>query len=293
MRVFVTGATGFIGMAVTKELLGAGHSVTGLARDADKAAPLRAMGAEVVMGSLEDPDGLATAAATADGVIHCAFNHDFSKFADNCAEDRRAIDTMGAALKGSGKPLIVTGGVAGLVAPGQIATENDRIAPDHPFPRRSEQAALELVDYGVNAMTMRLPQVHDTVKQGFVTYFIAVARQHGVLAYVGEGENGWPAAHVSDVATLYRLALEHGKPGTSYHAVDEQAVSMRAICETLSKRTGLPVKSLTPDEAPAHFGWLAPFAVMDMPASSALTREWLGWNPTEPGLLADLALLEG
>jgi nucleoside-diphosphate-sugar epimerase len=291
MRVFVTGATGFIGMAVAQDLIGHGHSVLGLARDAVKAQALSALGADVAMGSLEDPDGLATFAGEADGVIHCAFNHDFSKFADNCAEDRRAIEAMGEALKGSGKPLIVTGGVAGLVAQGQTATETDRIAPDHPFPRRSEQAALELVDKGVNAMTMRLPQVHDPVKQGFVTYFIAIARQHGVLAYIGEGENGWPACHVTDAARLYRLALEHGKPGTAYHAVGEKAVAMRAICDTLSVRTGLPTRSLRADEAEAHFGWLAPFAAMDMPASNALTREWLGWTPTGPGLLEDLARL--
>lgn len=292
MRVFVTGATGFIGMAVTRELLEAGHSVLGLARDVDKAAPLRRTGAEVVMGSLEDPAGLATTAARSDGVIHCAFNHDFSKFADNCAEDRRAIQAMGAALNGSGKPLIVTGGIAGLVGPGELATENDRIAPDHAFPRRSEQAALALIDHGVNAMTMRLPQVHDTVKQGFITYFIAVARQHGVLAYVGTGDNRFPACHVTDVARLYRLALEHGKPGFAYHAVGEQGLSMRAMCETLSQRIGLPTVSLRADDAPAHFGWLAPFAAMDMPGSSALTRKWLGWNPTGPGLLTDLAQLE-
>jgi len=274
-------------------LIGAGHSVVGLARDAAKAPALAALGAEVVMGSLEYPAGLATQAAQADGVIHCAFGHDFSKLPDNCADDRRAIEAMGTALKGSGKPLIVTGGVAGLVPSGQLATELDTIAPDHAFPRRSEQAALAFVDQGVNAMTMRLPQVHDPVKQGLITFLVAIARQQGVLGYIGEGANVWAAGHISDVAVLYRLALEHGKPGTSYHAVGEQGVSMRAICETLSPRLGLPVKSLSADEVPAYFGWMAGFAAMDMPSSSALTQEWLGWNPTGPSLLSDLAQFAG
>ncbi len=293
MRVFITGATGFIGMAVTQELLGTGHSVTGLARDPAKAAALEALGAQVVMGSLEDPDGLAAQAAAADGVIHCAFNHDFSKFADNCDEDRRAIEAMGAVLIGTPKPLIVTGGAAGIVPPGQIATETDRHGPDHAFPRRSEQAALELAAQGVHAMTLRLPQVHDTQKQGLITYLVALARQHGRLAYVGEGHNRWAAGHVSDAARLYRLALEHGKAGAAYHAVGETGVSMRDICDTLSPRLGLPTVSIGADEVADCFGWLANFAMVDMPASSALTQEWLGWKPVGPSLLEDLAQFAG
>ncbi|WP_428334709.1 SDR family oxidoreductase [Novosphingobium sp.] len=291
MRVFITGATGFIGMAVSRELIAHGHTIVGLVRDAAKAEGLAALGAEVVMGSLEDPEGLARHAAQADGVIHCAFNHDFSQFAENCAEDRRAIEAMGSALKGSGKPLIVTSGVAGLVGPGRVATETDRVGADYTLPRQSEPAALELVDHGVTAMTIRLPQVHDPVKQGLITYLIALARQQGMFGYIGEGANVWAAGHNSDAAVLYRLALERGKAGSSYHAVGERGVSMRAICDTLSARTGLPAKSLGADEAPAYFGWLAGFAAMDMPASSALTQEWLGWNPSGPGLLEDLARL--
>lgn len=293
MRVFVTGATGFIGSAVVQQLLGAGHGVLGLARTADKAASLAAAGAEVTMGSLEDPAALAEAARACDGVIHLAFNHDFSRFADNCAQDKAAIEAMGAALAGTGKPLIATAGLGGLAPPGEVVSEAHLTPADYAFPRLSEQAALALVPQGVAGIAIRLPQVHDTRRQGLVSYAIAVAREKGVLAWVGDGQARWPAAHVGDVARLYRLALERARPGAIWHAVAEEGITQRAICETLSARLGLPTASLAPGAAAEHFGWLASFAAMDMPATSAHTRAALGWQPTGPGLLADLAALEG
>lgn len=286
MRVFVTGATGFIGVPVVRELIAAGHGVLGLARSEEGANALKALGADVQRGSLEDLDGLRSAAATADGVIHLAFVHDFSKFAENCKIDQRAIEALGSGLAGSGKPLIVTGGLAGVGAPGRLATEEDAIPPDYPFPRVSEQTALALE--GVSAAVMRLPQVHDTAKQGLVSLLIAAAREKGVSAYVGDGSNRWAAAHVGDVARLYRLALENHKAGARYHAVAEDGVSLRDIAEAIGRGLKIPVKSLSPDEAPAHFGWLGPFASHDLAASSVITRGKLGWNPTGPGLIADL-----
>ncbi|MGP8232221.1 MAG: SDR family oxidoreductase [Methylovirgula sp.] len=288
MRVFVTGATGFIGSAVVKELIAAGHQVLGLTRSEAGAKALAAAGADAHHGDLEDLDSLRSGAAAADGVIHLAFIHDFSKFAENCEIDRRAIEALGAALKGSDRPLVVTSGV-GLVAPGRIATEDDKPTPD--FPRASEATALALVADGVNASVARLPQVHDTVKQGLVTYAIAIAREKGVFAYVGDGHNRWPAAHVLDVARLYRLALEKAEPGAIYHAVAEEGVSHKDIADTLGRRLQIPVKSIAPDEAQAHFGWLAMFVAHDMPASSEKTRKKLGWQPTGPGLIADLEQL--
>jgi nucleoside-diphosphate-sugar epimerase len=292
MRVFVTGATGFIGAAVVRELVAAGHGVLGLARDAAKAEVLAATGAEAAMGTLEDTTRLAALAAQCDGVIHLAFNHDFSRFAENCALDRAAIDAMGGGLVGSGKPLIVTAGLAGLAPAGEIVTETHLTPADYAFPRQSEQAALALVPEGVRGIVLRLPQVHDTRRQGFVSYVIEVARAKGVLAYVGDGANRWPAAHVPDVARLYRLALEHAEAGAICHAVGEEGIAMRAICDALSRRLGLPTASLNAGEAAAHFGWLAGFVGTDMAASSAITREMLGWEPKGPGLLTDLEYLE-
>jgi len=286
MRVFVTGATGFIGLPVVKELITAGHKVLGLARSDDGAKSLAALGADVHRGSLEDIASLHSGAAAADAVIHLAFIHDFSKFKENCEKDKLAIEAIGAVLAGSDRPLIVTSGLAGLGAPGQLATENDIIPDGYAFPRVSEQVALGLKD--VRASVVRLPQVHDTRKQGLVTFAIEIARQKGVSAYVGEGETRWAAAHVSDVARLYRLALEKPETGVCYHAVAEEGVTMRAIAEAVGAGLKLPVVSLSPEESDAHFGWFSMFAKLDLVASSAITKKKLGWNPVGPGLIDDL-----
>ncbi|MCF3945140.1 SDR family oxidoreductase [Acidiphilium sp. AL] len=289
MRVFVTGATGFIGIPTVKELIAAGHKVLGMARSEEGEKSLAAIGADVLRGSLEDLDSLRQGASASDAVIHLAFIHDWSKFAENCEIDRRAIKALGSVLAGSASPLIVTGGLAGLAGPGQIATEDDVIPPDFPFPRVSEQTALSLK--GVRASVMRLPQVHDPIKQGLITPAIEVYREKGVCAYVGDGLNRWPAAHISDVARLYRLALEKNEAGARYHAVAEEGVPMRDIAEAIGGRLNLPVKSIAPEEAQAFFGWLGMFAAYDMLASSAQTRKTLGWEPTGPGLIADLEQL--
>ncbi len=243
-------------------------------------------GAEAQAGALEDVASLKSGAAAADAVIHLAFIHDFSKFQENCEIDQRAIEALGSVLAGSDRPLIVTGGTAGLSRPGEVATEDSVIPPDFSFPRVSEQTALTL--QGVNAAVMRLPQVHDTRKQGLVTYLIALAREKGVAAYVGEGDNRWAAAHVSDVARLYRLALENHQAGARYHAVDEVGVPMRDIAEAIGRGLKIPVVSLTPEKAAGHFGWMTHFAGGDLVASSEQTRRKLDWNPTGPGLIADL-----
>ena len=284
--IFITGATGFVGSRVVKELIGAGYKVLGLARSEAGAQALAAAGAGVQRGMLEDVASLQSGAAASDAVLHLGFIHDFSKFQENCEIDRRAIEALGAVLAGSDRPLIVTAVTAGLAAPGQVATEDFVVPPNFPFPRVSEQVALAL--RGVNASVMRLPQVHDTVKQGLVTYLIAVAREKGVSAYAGEGSNRWAAAHVSDVARLYRLALEKHEAGARYHAVDEEGVPMREIAETIGCGLKVPVVSLAPEEAAAHFGWLALFAASDLAASSEKTRKKLDWHPTGPGLIADL-----
>lgn len=291
MRIFVTGASGFIGIPVVKELVSAGHKVLGMARSDEGAKSLEAIGAEVHRGSLEDIQSLRDGAAAVDAVIHLAFIHDFSKFQENCEKDKLAIEALGSVLAGSRRPLIITAGTSGVADQGQVATEDMDVPVDYPFPRVSEQAALGLKD--VNASVMRLPQVHDTVKQGLITYLIAVAREKGLSAFVGDGRNRWAAGHVSDAARLYRLALEKGEPGAKYHAVAEEGVRMRDIAEVIGRKLDVPVKSLSPEEAQAHFGWLATFAAMDRPASSALTRKRLGWNPTGPGLMADLEQLRG
>jgi nucleoside-diphosphate-sugar epimerase len=286
MRIFVTGATGFIGSAVVAELIKAGHQVLGLTRSDAGAKSLTAAGAEAHRGELTDLESLRKGAEMSDGVIHLAFIHDFSKFRENCEIDRRAIEALGSVLAGSNRPLIVTTGTAGLGAPGQLATEDIDVPPNFPYPRVSEQAALSLK--GVKASVVRLPQVHDSVKQGLVTYLIALAREKGVSAYVGDGRNRWSAAHVSDVARLYRLVLEKNGAGAKYHAVGEEGVSMRDIAEAIGRGLKIPVKSVSPEEAQSHFGWLAMFASHDLQASSTKTRKDLGWNPTGPGLIADL-----
>ena len=289
MRVFVTGATGFVGLPVVKELVTAGHKVLGMARSDEGAKAVAAHGADVHRGSLEDLDSLRTGAKASDAVIHLAFIHDWSNFAQSCEVDRRAIEALGSVLAGTDKPLIVTGGTAGLAGQGEVTTEDNDIPPDFPFPRVSEQTALSLK--GVRASVMRLPQVHDTEKQGLVTYAVAMAREKGVSAYVEDGRNRWPAAHISDVARLYRLALENNEAGAKYHAVAEEGVSLRDIAEAIGRSLKIPTKSLTAEEAPAHFGWLAMFAGRDLLASSEKTRKKLGWTPTGPGLIADLERL--
>ena len=286
MRIFITGATGFIGTSVIKELRSAGHEVLGMARSDAGAEALTNLGAEVHRGSLEDLESLRRGAAAADGVIHLGFIHDFSKLAENCAIDKNAIEAMGSVLAGSARPLIVTAGLAGLGAPGRVATEDDTIPPDFPLPRVSEQTALALP--GVNASVMRLPQVHDTAKQGLITYLVQLAREKSVSAYVGDGQNRWAATHVSDVARAYHLALEKGQPGDRYHAVAEEGVPMRDIAEAIGKRLGVAVKSLSPEDVPGHLGWLSAFASLPLSGSSRKTREKLRWEPTGPSLLEDL-----
>ena len=294
MRVFVTGATGFIGLAVAREMIAAGHQVLGLSRSDDKAPALAAAGGEVYRGSLEDLDGLKAGAASCDGVIHLAFNHDFSRFAANCEDDRRVIAALGAALAGSDRPLVVTSGtgIANTV-PGQPAKEDNPTMGSELVARAaSEEAAAAVAAAGGNVSVVRLPQVHDTGRQGLISPAIEIYRQKGVCAYIGDGLNRWPAAHILDVARLYRLAFEKAAPNARYHAVAEEGVTMRDIAETLGRRLDLPAKSIAPDDAAAFFGWLAMFAGHDMPASSAQTRAKLGWAPTGPGLIADLERLQ-
>jgi nucleoside-diphosphate-sugar epimerase len=289
MRIFLTGATGFIGSAIVPELINAGHQVLGLTRSDAGAQSLAAAGAEVHRGTLEDPDSLRSGAAQSDGVIHCAFDHDFSNFVANCEKDRRAIEALGAALAGSDRPLVITSGTGmGNAVHGQPATE-DVFHSGNPHPRKaSELAGASVLEAGINLSVVRLPQVHDTVKQGLITQAVAIARAKGVSAYVGDGSNRWPAAHVRDVARLYRLALEKREAGARYHAVAEEGVAVREIAEVLGKGLKVPVVAMSPEQAAGHFGWLAPFAGMDIPASSAQTRKRLGWHPTGPGLIADL-----
>jgi nucleoside-diphosphate-sugar epimerase len=290
MRVFVTGATGFIGSRVVNELIAAGHQVLGLCRSEEKAADLAAAGAEVHRGSIDDLDSLREGAARSDGVIHLAFNHDFSKFAANCEDDRRVVKALGSVLAGSDRPLIVTSGT-GIAnsTPGRPATEHGAVISSDVIPRAaSEEAAASVAAAGINVSVVRLPQVHDTVRQGLVTYAIAMARDKGMCAYVGDGHNRWPAAHVLDTARLYRLAIEKAEAGAKYHAVAEEGITHRDIAEAVGRRLKIPVKSIAPQEAQAYFGWLAMFVELDVPASSELTRKKLGWQPAGPGLIADL-----
>ncbi len=287
MRVFGTGASGFIGSAILRVLIDAGHQVLGLARSDAGAKSLAATGAKVHRGDVEDLDSLRSGVAASDGVIHTAFIHDFSKFEANCEIDRRAIKSLGAALAGSERPLIVTSGTAIAFTPGRLTTEED--APNSPIPRvASEEAAATVGAQGVRVSVMRLPQVHDPVKQGLITYMIDVARQKGVSAYVGDGLNRWPAAHRLDAAHLYRLALEKGSAGARYNAVAEEGIPLREIAEVVGRGLNVPIVSKSHEEAAEHFGWLAHFVGADVPASSALTQQRLGWRPTGPGLIADL-----
>ncbi|MYN28146.1 SDR family oxidoreductase [Duganella levis] len=291
MKVFVTGATGWVGSAVIQELLGAGHEVLGLARSDDGADTLRQRGIAVHRGDLSDLDALAAGARACDGVIHTAFIHDFKDFNAAGETDRLAIEAMGEALAGSGKPLITTSGSA-LLPHGRVGTENDAPDPAGPAQHRtaSEQLTLALAARGVRSSLVRLPpSVHGDGDYGFAPRLVDIARAKGVSAYIGEGNNRWPAVHRFDAARLYRLVLEHGVAGVRYHAIGEQGVATREIAEVIGKGLGVPVVSLSAEEAPEHFGFLARFFGADCPASSAQTREQLGWQPAGPGLIEDLA----
>ncbi|MCC8392580.1 SDR family oxidoreductase [Paraburkholderia sp. MMS20-SJTR3] len=289
MRIFLTGATGFIGSALVPELLAAGHQVLGMTRSDAGARALEAAGADVHRATLEDAASLRAGAAQADAVIHAAFDHDFTNFVANCEKDRHVIAALGAELRGSERPLLITSGTGfGSGEHGEPASE-DVFNPAHANPRiGSELAGQALLDVGINVSVMRLPQVHDPFRQGLVSPMVAIARDKGVVAYVGEGLNRWPAGHLSDVVRLYRLAIEKAQPGARYHAVGEEGVTSRAIAESLGRGLKLPVVSIAAEEASAHFGWMAMFAGLDMPASSALTQARLGWKPSGPTLLSDL-----
>ncbi|MYM70876.1 NAD-dependent epimerase/dehydratase family protein [Duganella sp. FT134W] len=291
MKVFVTGATGWVGSAVIQELLDAGHEVLGLARSEDGADTLRQRGIAVHRGDLSDLDALAAGARACDGVIHTAFIHDFKDFNAAGETDRRAIEAMGEAMAGSGKPLITTSGSA-LLPHGRVGTENDAPDPAGPAQHRtaSEQLTLALAARDVRSSLVRLPpSVHGDGDYGFAPRLVDIARAKGVSAYIGEGNNRWPAVHRFDAARLYRLVLEHGMAGARYHAIGEQGVATREIAEVIGKGLGVPVVSLAAEEALEHFGFLARFFGADCPASSAQTREQLGWQPAGQGLIEDLA----
>ncbi len=287
MRVFVTGATGFIGSAIVRELIDAGHRVLGLARSDKAAGSLTAAGAEVQRGSLEDLESLRSGAADIDAVIHTAFTHDFNNYAPAAEADRRAIETLGAALAGSDRPLIVTSGTLLARRQGPLATEDD--APNPAFPRKSEDAALAMAERGVRVSIVRLPpSVHGEGDHGFVPALINIAREKGVSAYIGDGLNRWPAVHRFDAAHLYRLVLEKGSAGATYHGVADEGVPVQEIAEVIGRRLNLAVASKSSEEAASHFGWIAHFLGIDSPASSAQTQRQLGWRPVQPGLTSDL-----
>ena len=288
MRVFVTGATGFVGTELVRELVQGGHEVLGLARSVDAEATLACLGANALRGDLEDLESLRGGADACDAVVHLGFNPDFSKMRESSEVDRQAIEAIGSAINGSNRPFVVPNGIAGLKPSGPVITEQDDIPPDYAFPRASEQTALRLVAQGVHASVVRFPQVHSTKKQGLVTRLTQIARSTGVAAYVGDGSNRWPAAHVEDVAELIRLILEKGEAGAKYHAVAEEGIAVRAISDAIGRALNIPTKSLSADDAKQHFGPLAMFVGEDMPASAKTTMAALGWRPSGPTLLADL-----
>jgi len=290
MRVFLTGATGFVGSFVVPELIGAGHQVVGLSRSEAGDEVLIRAGAEVVRGDVNDLDCLRTAADAADGVIHAAFNHDFSNMKQNSEDDRKVIETLGDVLGGSGRPLVITSGTGiARSKTGSLVVETDDHVTSAEFPRAaSEEAADALIAKGGRVMVIRLPQVHDTRRQGRITWHIQIARQQGRVAYVGEGNNRVPAVHASDAAKLYRLVLEKGQAGARYNAVAEEGVALRDIAGVIGEGLKMPVESITPEEATEYFGWMAQLAAADLAASGALTRQEMRWDPTGPEMLTDL-----
>ncbi len=289
MRVFLTGATGFIGSRIVPELLAAGHQVIGLTRSDIGARQLAEAGAQAHHGTLEDLDSIIAGAEKADAVIHTAFDHDFSNFVENCAKDRRVISALGSVLKGSDRPLIITSGTGmGDAGNGKPASENV-VNFQNPNPRiASELEGQAQLEAGVDVRVVRLPQVHDTFKQGLITPYIDISREKGAAAYVDEGNNCWPAAHVLDVAKLYALVLDKGNKGERYHAVDEEGVTARNIAEVVAAKLGIPAISLSPQEAQPYFGWFAMFAALDLRATGLWTQKRLGWKPTGTGLIEDL-----
>jgi nucleoside-diphosphate-sugar epimerase len=285
MRIFVTGATGFIGSAVVQELLGSGHQVLGLARSDAAAEALEGAGAQVHRGELKDLGSLAAGARACEGVIHLAFIHDFSQYEDNANTDRLAAAAMAEAMEGTGKPLVVTSGTA-VLPPGRIGVEND---PPTAQTRAVSELVLVAADRGVRVSAVRLaPSVHGEGDRAFVPALIDVARTAGVSAYIGDGMNRWPAVHRLDAARLFRLAVEAAAPGARLHGAAEEGITVRSIAETIGEGLGVPVRSIPAEDAAAHFGWMAGFVGLDSPASSAITRETLGWHPVQPGLLADM-----
>jgi nucleoside-diphosphate-sugar epimerase len=289
MRIFVTGASGWIGSAVTTDLLVAGHQVLGLARSDESADAVDELGAQVHRGSLDDADSLRTGAAACDGVVHLGYNHNFSDMAGAAVTDRAAIEALGSALSGTGRPLVVAAGVLGL-SPGTLATEQDQADPAM-HPRIANVAkAVALSDHGIRSVAVRFaPTVHGTGDHGFIATIVGIAREKGASAYIGDGSNHWPAVHRLDAAHLVRLAVESAPGGTSLHAVAEQGVPTRAIAEAIGAGLGLPVVSVSPEDTAEHFGWMGAFFGMNSRASSMITRKLLGWNPTHPTLLEDLA----